>query len=100
MLESIEVFSRYIIWTIFVVMHISVVGLVMLGGFWWWFCLFLHPLVQIQWMYCRYHCVATLIERCIHPQGKSLFGRIRWWSIILLWTDWVVVLIYNFLKNF
>jgi len=97
-LKNDYVCARYMLWTFFSLCHISFILLVMIGGFWWWFCLFLHPVVQIQWTCCKYHCVGTLLERYIHPRGISLYGRIRWWSIILLWADWVVVLLWNIKK--
>lgn len=89
---------RYFLWSLFVTGHICFIILVMTGGFYSPLIFFLHPLIYLQWLYFDFQCLGTFVERLIHPNNLSLCGRIHWWSVVLLWTNWVIVLLYNFYK--
>ena len=78
---------RYFLWSCFCVVHITIMLIVMLGPAFCVYCLLLHPMVQLQWYLLDYQCIATYIERWLHPYGKSIYGKIRWWSMLLLWVD-------------
>ena len=49
--------------------------------------LILTPLVELQWIYLNNQCLCTHIERAVHPNHKSLFGRIRTEPRVLLWAN-------------
>lgn len=85
---------RYILFVIFVVLHLTFISVVMLGGFFTPSVLIIHLIVQIHWIVLNYECIASIIERKLNPNGFSFFGRITWHSVALLWLDFIVFSIY------
>ena len=85
---------RYIVFVIFVLLHLTFISIVMLGAFFTPYVLILHFIVQIQWIVLNYECIGSIIERKLHPNGLTLFGRITWHSFALLWFDFIIFSIY------
>lgn len=90
------IFIRLAAFSLFSIIHLLFILTVMFGPLFHMSCLAFHPLVFIHWYYLDNHCIATYIERWIHPTGFSLFGRIRWWSKVLLIFNWVFWIIFNY----
>ena len=90
---------RYIVYFIFIILHITFILLVMLGPFFTPYILIFHFIISISWIVLNYECIGSIIERRIHPNGLSLFGKITWHSFALLWFHFFLFSVYWIVKK-
>lgn len=94
LIHSKPFYSYPLHWMFFIFIHIIIMLLAIIGPFFSPYFLIILVLVQLQWFLFDYDCILSKIEKQMHPQGLTLYGRITWHSVVFLWIIFIISGIY------